>query len=123
MEKAKAKLPHGVTFAKDPYEAVHEADGVAIVTEWNEFRQIDLVRLAKGMKHLVLFDGRIFTSPAVCGSLGLCITALVECNNIFKEESYGSKALITGIGICRQPHGRAAAFERIRGVRIMPAPE
>ena len=68
--KAKAKLPHGVTFAKDPYEAAHEADAVAIVTEWNEFRQIDLVRLAKGMKHLVLFDGRNIYEPSRVRELG-----------------------------------------------------
>ncbi len=70
MEKAKLKLTHGVSYAKDPYEAANGADAVAIITEWNEFRQIDLVRLAKGMKHLVLFDGRNIYEPATVRSLG-----------------------------------------------------
>lgn len=70
MDKAKEKLPSGIRFAKDPYDAAHDADAVAIVTEWNEFRQIDLVRLAKGMKHLVLFDGRNIYEPARVRELG-----------------------------------------------------
>ncbi len=70
MENAKRTLPKSVQFAKDPYEAAKEADAVAIVTEWNEFRQIDLVRLAKGMRHLVLFDGRNIYEPASVRSLG-----------------------------------------------------
>lgn len=70
MEKAKTKLPHGVVFTKDPYDAASGTDAVAIVTEWNEFRQIDLVRLAKGMKHLVLFDGRNIYEPTRLRELG-----------------------------------------------------
>src|SRR3989344_6345095 len=70
MENAKKVLLHGVRFANDAYEAAKNADAVAIVTEWNEFRQIDLVRLAKGMKHLVLFDGRNIYEPAAVRSLG-----------------------------------------------------
>jgi len=70
MDKAKEKLPKEVVFANDPYDAVKDADAVAIVTEWNEFRQIDLVRLAKGMKQMVLFDGRNIYEPARMRELG-----------------------------------------------------
>jgi len=70
MEKAKPKLPKSVIFARDAYEAAKDADAVAIVTEWNEFRQLELVRLAKGMKHLVLFDGRNIYEPSYVRSLG-----------------------------------------------------
>lgn len=70
MDKATSKLPKSVTFAKDAYEAASGADAVAIVTEWNEFRQLDLVRLAKGMKSLVLFDGRNIYEPSVVRNLG-----------------------------------------------------
>lgn len=70
MEKAKEKLPKEVRYAKDPYDAARDADAVAIVTEWNEFRQIDLVRLARGMKHMVLFDGRNIYEPARVRELG-----------------------------------------------------
>lgn len=70
MDNAKRLVPKGVTFAKDPYGAAEGADAVAVVTEWNEFRQIDLVRLAKGMKHLVLFDGRNIYEPTRVRELG-----------------------------------------------------
>lgn len=70
MEKAKLKLPKSLRYANDAYEAAKDADAVAIVTEWNEFRQLDLVRLAKGMKHLVLFDGRNIYEPSYVRNLG-----------------------------------------------------
>lgn len=70
MEKARETLPKSVTYAHDPYDAAKGADAVAVVTEWNEFRQIDLVRLAKGMKHMVLFDGRNIYEPARVRELG-----------------------------------------------------
>lgn len=70
MEHAKDLVPKGVTFAKDAYAAARGADGVAIVTEWNEFLQLDLVRLAKGMKELVMFDGRNIYDPTRVKSLG-----------------------------------------------------
>lgn len=70
MDKAKLKLPKAVRFAKDAYAAAKDADAVAVVTEWNEFRQLDLVRLAKGMKSLVLFDGRNIYEPSVVRNLG-----------------------------------------------------
>lgn len=70
IENAKKVLPSGITYSKDAYEAVEGADGVAIITEWNEFRQLDLVRLAKGLKKLVIFDGRNIYDPARVKQLG-----------------------------------------------------
>lgn len=70
IANAKPLVPKGVTFAKDAYAAARGADGVAIMTEWNEFLQLDLVRLAKGMKELVLFDGRNIYDPMRVKSLG-----------------------------------------------------
>lgn len=70
MENAKCVLPASVTFARDAYAAVKGADAVAVVTEWNEFRQLDLVRLAKSMRTLVLFDGRNIYEPAKVKALG-----------------------------------------------------
>ena len=47
-----------VMFCKDAYEACHQADAVVLVTEWNEFRALDLVRLGAAMREPVLFDLR-----------------------------------------------------------------
>ncbi len=70
MDNAKRILPASVTFARDAYAAATGADAVAVVTEWNEFQQLDLVRLARGMNTLVLFDGRNIYEPAKVKALG-----------------------------------------------------
>jgi len=48
----------GVELLGNPYDAAEGADALLLVTEWNEFRQLDLARLRKLMKQPVLFDGR-----------------------------------------------------------------
>lgn len=70
MENAKHVLPSGVTYAKNAYEAAQDADAVCILTEWNEFRHLDLVQLAKGLKQRVLFDGRNIYEPLRVKELG-----------------------------------------------------
>ncbi len=70
MHGAKKLLHKDIYFAKDSYDAVEGASAVAVVTEWNEFRQIDLVRIAKGLKTRVLFDGRNIYEPTRVKSLG-----------------------------------------------------
>ncbi|MBI5619687.1 UDP-glucose/GDP-mannose dehydrogenase family protein [Candidatus Gottesmanbacteria bacterium] len=70
IENAKKVLPKSVVYARDAYQAVRGADAVAVITEWNEFRQLDLVRLASELKGLVLFDGRNIYEPTRVKSLG-----------------------------------------------------
>uniref|UniRef100_UPI003C7C94CC UDP binding domain-containing protein n=1 Tax=Psychromarinibacter sp. S121 TaxID=3415127 RepID=UPI003C7C94CC len=48
MREGEALLP-GVQWEEDPYKAARGADAVVILTEWNEFRALDLKRLAKKM--------------------------------------------------------------------------
>ncbi len=45
-------------YAKDPYDTIHEADALAILTEWNVFRTPDLQLLKTKMHEAVIFDGR-----------------------------------------------------------------
>jgi UDPglucose 6-dehydrogenase len=52
-----ALLP-GVTWMDDPYAAVKDADAVVILTEWNEFRALDLPRLARTMRTPAMADLR-----------------------------------------------------------------
>jgi UDPglucose 6-dehydrogenase len=47
------------------YDALDGADGLVIVTEWNEFRRPDYDRMAKLMRDRVIFDGRNLYTPAV----------------------------------------------------------
>ncbi|PRY23013.1 UDP-glucose dehydrogenase [Aliiruegeria haliotis] len=48
----------GVEWAEDPYTASEDADAVVILTEWNEFRALDLSRMAAGMRSARMADLR-----------------------------------------------------------------
>ena len=69
MEGARLKLPE-VDFRRDAYDLAGGADAVVIVTEWNEFRRLDLPRLKKAMGRPVIIDGRNIYDPEVMRGLG-----------------------------------------------------
>ena len=52
------KIFSGITFSDDPYAAADGADALVIVTEWDEFRALDLDRVAATLKGKVLVDLR-----------------------------------------------------------------
>jgi UDPglucose 6-dehydrogenase len=52
------KLLSGVTWTEDAYDAMTGADGVVILTEWNEFRALDLKQLKVKLKRPLLIDLR-----------------------------------------------------------------
>ena len=62
MEEAKT-LMNGVEWCDNAYEAMTDADAVAIVTEWNEFRALDLGRAKSLLKAPVLVDLRNIYEP------------------------------------------------------------
>jgi len=63
MSKAKDMLA-GVKFCKDPYEVAKGADCLLLLTEWEEFRQLDFSKIRRLMHHALIFDGRNFFSKA-----------------------------------------------------------
>jgi UDPglucose 6-dehydrogenase len=60
--EGEALLP-GVSWLEDPYKAVQNADLVVLLTEWNEFRALDLAKLAKKMASPRMADLRNVYSP------------------------------------------------------------
>ncbi|MEK9752469.1 MAG: UDP-glucose/GDP-mannose dehydrogenase family protein [Rhodospirillaceae bacterium] len=62
MEEAK-KLMTGVVWCKDAYETLDGADAVALVTEWNQFRALDLKRVKGLLKAPVMIDLRNIYKP------------------------------------------------------------
>jgi len=62
MEKAKSALPN-ITYCSDPYQAAEGADAIVIVTEWDEFRQMDWKRLFLTVADPLLIDGRNMFPP------------------------------------------------------------
>lgn len=61
----------GLHYATSPYEAAEGADAVVLVTEWNEFKQLDLRQAKSVMKGDLLFDGRRIYSKHVVEGAGL----------------------------------------------------
>ena len=62
MDEA-AKLLPDIKWARNAYEALTDADGVAILTEWNEFRALDLERMKSLLKRPLMVDLRNIYTP------------------------------------------------------------
>ncbi len=69
MDNARRVL-EGVSLYNDPYEVARDADAVILVTEWNEFKQLDLPRMAGLMRQRVFIDGRNVYDPKAMKELG-----------------------------------------------------
>ena len=70
MANAKALMPEGVVFCESAYEAAAGADGVALLTEWNEFKYLNLDRLRGLLRHRLIFDARNLYEPERMRRLG-----------------------------------------------------
>jgi UDPglucose 6-dehydrogenase len=69
MTHAQSEFP-GVAFADGPYACVDGADALVIVTEWEQFRALDLDRIKSAMKQPVLIDLRNVYRPDEMAQLG-----------------------------------------------------
>jgi len=69
MKEAAHLLPK-TKLCDDPYEAARGADCLAIVTEWNEFKELDFKRLKKLMRQPLIVDGRNIYDPDEMRRLG-----------------------------------------------------
>jgi len=68
-DKAK-KVLNGVEFCKDPYEVANGSDCLAIVTEWDEFKKMNLKKIKRLLKQPIIIDGRNIFEPDVMVKLG-----------------------------------------------------
>jgi UDPglucose 6-dehydrogenase len=59
-----------VVLEEDPYSVAEDADALIVVTDWNEFKQLDMERICESMKQRVLVDGRNIYDPQKMQSLG-----------------------------------------------------
>jgi len=69
MEKAKSILKD-IEYCSDPYRAAEGSEALVILTEWNEFKEMDLEKLKKLLKHPTVIDGRNIYEPAKMKELG-----------------------------------------------------
>jgi UDPglucose 6-dehydrogenase len=64
------KLLHDVVWCDDAYEAITGADALAIVTEWNQFRGLDLERVRGLLKSPIFIDLRNIYAPEEMAAAG-----------------------------------------------------
>jgi UDPglucose 6-dehydrogenase len=69
IENTRRVFPQ-IGYAKNAFEAAAGADAVIVVTEWNEFKQINLERLKATMAGDFIFDGRNLYDPAKMKRIG-----------------------------------------------------
>jgi len=65
-----SKIYPDIEYASDPYDAVSGCDAMVIITEWNQFRNLDLERIKSLMKKPVMIDLRNIYEPERMKKLG-----------------------------------------------------
>ena len=70
MDEARRRLGDRVRYATTNYEALSGADGLVIVTDWNEYRHPDFLRMKEALRRPIVIDGRNLYSPEKLGQLG-----------------------------------------------------
>jgi UDPglucose 6-dehydrogenase len=70
------KLLSDVDFRNGPYEAAEGADAIVIITEWDQFRALDLDRIKLLMNRPVLVDLRNIYKPADMRTRGFTYTSV-----------------------------------------------
>jgi UDPglucose 6-dehydrogenase len=65
-----ARVVPGLELAEDAYALAQGCDALVVVTEWNEFKNLDLARIRDLMNQPVLIDGRNLYEPALMQELG-----------------------------------------------------
>src|SRR3990172_8155736 len=69
IEVARPHMP-AVTMCSDPYQVASGSDALILVTEWNEFKQLNLVRVRSLLNYPVVIDGRNVFEPQAMKDLG-----------------------------------------------------
>ena len=68
--EATARLAPGVALCPDPYQVAAGSDALVLVTEWEEFRELDMRRMCSLMRQPYFVDGRNMFHPATMARLG-----------------------------------------------------
>jgi len=76
VRRGNPDIPAGVTFGTNAYDAARGADVLVLVTEWNEFRKLDLVKIRRAMRRRALVDLRNVYDPGTVRRLGFTYTSV-----------------------------------------------
>ncbi len=87
MERAVEVLPaSSVKFAGSAYEVAEKADALLILTEWQEFKDLDLARIRETLKYPIIIDGRNLFSPEEMEKHGFIYLSIGRPDVVPQEE-------------------------------------
>lgn len=93
MEVAAPMLP-GVEMMSDPYTLAEGCDAVVVLTEWNEFKQLDRARIRDLMRHPVVYDGRNIYDPVEMVRFGFVYRGVGRGYNGVKLEKGAEHSIV-----------------------------
>ena len=100
-----------MTYCDRPYGALEQADALAIVTEWNEFRNPDFEVMRRLMRQPVIFDGRNLYDPPRMAATGLHV---LQHRPRRRRRLAVLERLAVGLRTQRRPAGRPGPATAIR---------
>lgn len=71
MDNVKKIFGDKITYHTDMYKALEGADALCILTEWNEFKQANLIKIQKLLKNALIIDGRNLYNPEKLRAVGI----------------------------------------------------
>lgn len=86
LENSKEALgKDSIYYAKDAFDAIKDADGLCLLTEWDEFRGLDIKKAKKLMKQHNIFDGRNLLNGEEVEKAGFVYFAIGKQTKAYKE--------------------------------------
>ncbi len=87
MDNAKKELgDSNITYCSDMYETMEKADALCLLTEWKEFRSMDLDKVEELLKAPVIFDGRNLLDKKEVEAVGFTYFAVGKVTNGLEEQ-------------------------------------
>lgn len=89
MERTAEIFPAGdnVQYAGDLYEAAQDADALLILTDWNEFRHLDMNRLRNALRYPIIIDGRNLYDPTFMAEQGFTYVSVGRAGTVQPREA------------------------------------
>jgi UDPglucose 6-dehydrogenase len=87
MARAAEVLPKSsVQFADSPYDVVNKADALLVLTEWQEFKDLDLARIRESLRYPIVIDGRNLFCPEEMAKHGFIYLSIGRPDVVPQEE-------------------------------------
>jgi UDPglucose 6-dehydrogenase len=87
-ERAREVLPQDkVELVDDPYQTAEGADALLVLTEWQDFKSIDLKRIRAALRYPIVIDGRNLLDPAIMQELSFIYLSVGRPDVVPKEEA------------------------------------